>query len=402
MKGKTIASDRKKVIVVNCVLTLFSIGVAGIAYDYIKYGSFFSKAHLGVLSKQQGERTKNVSSDPDPYTCISTHAYFGYTNHCTQQTSKGFLKEHSLAQNKALKKRGVLRVLITGGSVASHLTRRTSIENALTIRLRSSTELSKLYPGGVAVFNAAQGGYKQPQQLIIIGTLLSAGYQFEGVINVAGFNEIALPLAENYPQQISTILPRSQRLLESKELSLNGAFQNALPILNLHPATRAAAHALIKHNATKGAETSLKPYQFDLPTSEKEAIDQAISIWIKSSQLAHYISSSSGAKYLEYIQPNQYLANSKPLSHKERDSAFSPAGRQPYRRPIEMFYGSIKISDFKLPPQSISDGRMIFYQNRKTLYIDDCCHLNKTGMELLSRDIANHFILLAKKKNNNG
>ena len=389
----------KKVLAINLALFALIFSAAGIAFDFIKHGSLFPKAKHGLIKEHRGNHQSNsIAEDPESYSCFSSHAYFGYINSCTLTTSKGFLKEHSLKENKLLKKNNSLRILVVGGSVASHLTRRTSIEEVLQAKLNLDATLKNQFPGGISVFNAAHGGYKQPQQLIIISTLLSAGYQFEGIINVAGFNEIALPIAENFPQRISTILPRSQLLLESKEFVLHGPFRHIIAPLNLHPVTRAIGHLIAKRFATAYAATSTKPYQFDLPNSEQQAINQARRVWITSSQLSYAVATSGKAAYLEYIQPNQYVPNSKPLTTREIAIAHSPANEQPYRLPIENFYSNIKKSDFGIPEQSIADGRMIFREDNRSLYNDDCCHLNGTGMTLLANDIADHALRLIKQK----
>ena len=45
--------------------------------------------------------------------------------------------------------------------------------------------------------NLAMGGYKQPQQLLVVSYLLALGAEFDVIINIDGFNEVALHEAEN-------------------------------------------------------------------------------------------------------------------------------------------------------------------------------------------------------------
>src|SRR5690606_21695101 len=47
------------------------------------------------------------------------------------------------------------------------------------------------------VVTLALGGYKQPQQVMAVNWLLSLGARVDVVVNVDGFNEVALPLAES-------------------------------------------------------------------------------------------------------------------------------------------------------------------------------------------------------------
>jgi len=371
-----------------------------VAYDALKYGKLFPKSNHGLIYKQRGiAQTQSVDKDPDSYSCFGYHPYFGYNNNCNLTSEKGFLKEHTLKENQQQKNEKKLRILILGGSVASHLSRRTSIEKELERQLKMSEKLSSNFPGGVSVFNAAHGGYKQPQQLIILNTLLSAGYEFEGVVNVAGFNEIALPIAENFPQKISILLPRSQSLLESKEHILHGPYRHFIKFANLHPLTRIVAHAVAQEYSKHDAQTQLKPYQFDPVDSTKDAAIYAIQIWKKASYLAYNSTSAQGGAYLEYIQPNQYYQNSKKFTQKEKLEAISSTKKQPYRKPIEDYYKTVQISNFGyLPRENIKDGRLIYKDTSTDIYNDDCCHMNSYGMELLAKDISNSLLSLIEAR----
>ena len=55
----------------------------------------------------------------------------------------------------------------------------------------------------------AAGGYKQPQQFLALAYLLAQGTYFDLVINVDGFNELALPAFDNRPRGVAPIYPRA-------------------------------------------------------------------------------------------------------------------------------------------------------------------------------------------------
>ncbi len=59
------------------------------------------------------------------------------------------------------------------------------------------------------IVNVAIGGYKQPQQLLSLAYLLSHGAPIDVVVNIDGFNEVALPQAENIPKGVNPFYPRS-------------------------------------------------------------------------------------------------------------------------------------------------------------------------------------------------
>ena len=65
---------------------------------------------------------------------------------------------------------------------------------------------------------------------------------------------------------------------------------------------------------------------------------------------------------------------------------------------ITRYYGLVKVEDFKIPKRNIVDLRYIFKDNSDTLYKDQCCHLNKKGMNILASKISNELIKLIESK----
>jgi len=55
----------------------------------------------------------------------------------------------------------------------------------------------------IVAVDLAVGGYKQPQQLMTLTYLLTLGFEFDVVLNIDGFNEVALHQAENGKKQVS-------------------------------------------------------------------------------------------------------------------------------------------------------------------------------------------------------
>ena len=93
-----------------------------------------------------------------------------------------------------------VNVVITGSSVATDL----YLRSAAVLR----TELRKSPAAGrprSQILCLALGGMKQPQQLLALEYFLSLGASFDVVINLDGFNEIALPYSENLPWGTSSL-----------------------------------------------------------------------------------------------------------------------------------------------------------------------------------------------------
>src|SRR5262249_23951485 len=102
--------------------------------------------------------------------------------------------------------RGPGRVVvgILGGSVACQF----AVNG--TARLEAELSKSSEFANRRLIFvNLALGGYKQPQQLMTLAYLLSLGAEFDLVLNIDGFNEVALYELENASHHVFPAFPRS-------------------------------------------------------------------------------------------------------------------------------------------------------------------------------------------------
>ena len=93
-----------------------------------------------------------------------------------------------------------------GGSVACLFalngTRRLEVELAKDTRFAHKE---------LVFVNLALGGYKQPQQLMTLAYLLSLGAEFDLILNIDGFNEVALDEFENGAEKLFPAFPRGWR-----------------------------------------------------------------------------------------------------------------------------------------------------------------------------------------------
>ena len=82
------------------------------------------------------------------------------------------------------------------------------------------------------------------------------------------------------------------------------------------------------------------------------------------------------------MQPNQYQLDSKPLSKIEKNKylSFPYYGDHIAKNYHMLSKNLIKSNNF-------TDLRLIFKNESKTVYADNCCHLNALGNSLLAREI---------------
>jgi hypothetical protein len=308
---------------------------------------------------------------------------------------------------------GTLIVGIFGGSVAKAV----SLISGETILARLKELISKSN-FEIQIVSVAMGGYKQPQQLIALNYLLALGAEFDVVLNLDGFNEMALYPAENKYKCIAPIFPRNwfSKMLSLKDkeiLNLIGcyyykteqkaklkqdfekAFLSFLPSYRLLHAMRtealeseiaSLAHRIRNYVPVDSRFAVSGPYSpFD---DESSMYKQLTELWYRSSLQMHRLCQSNDILYLHCIQPNQYVPGTKVLNDDERQNAFDP--EHPYKPGVERGYPLLLSSGKTLISEGVTffDLTTIFNEERRTVYCDTCCHLTKLGNDLLAVKLA--------------
>ncbi len=329
----------------------------------------------------------------------------------------------------------------------------------------------------VVVVNFSKGGYKQPQQLMILTYLLSLGARFDIVINVDGFNEVTLPPVENVPQGLNPFYPRKWNLRAGETLDPEtvrnvghmeylkgerrrwasqlleyGLHRSALLSLvwrvvdQRRSSTILAAREVIDRSAAGRTEFklvkkslaclrrsgvseellgSLRSLQ-GKPFSQREELQQALAkvlgpdraaehqkalarcvaksstsftalgpdhpvanddelyrdlvgMWERSSVAMKALCDAHGIRYYHFLQPNQYVEGSKPMGAEERRIAINEA--QTMRPSAIAGYPPLRAAGQRLIDRGVAftDLTMIFEDDTRVLYADDCCHLNWAG-----------------------
>lgn len=112
-----------------------------------------------------------------------------------------------------------------------------------------------------------------------------------------------------------------------------------------------------------------------------------VGIWKESSIQMSKLAYANGALYLHFLQPDQYVPGSKPLSEEEKRVAFN--NNQPYKKAVELFYPELIKEGSELVKAGVNftDLTSMFKNDTDTLYIDDCCHVNDAGNSILNQKI---------------
>ena len=339
------------------------------------------------------------------------HPYLGFTRDPEAGAARSWKAPEEELFFEPSSDRVVIAVL--GGSVADIAAVGGS---GLAMELRKVDRFSNRE---IAVISLAQGGFKQPQQLTLLGYLLAMGAHFDVVINLDGFNEVALPSHELMPRGVFPFYPRGwdQRLAPLDSEVQRGAAiarrdrqrrRDLARRFSTWPRRAGYTLALTWHaldrqlaRSIAASEQSLLQTQSDVTygthgprrnyDSSAEMHEDLARFWYRSSLQIHHLCRGQGIEYHHFLQPNQYLEGAKPVTAEQAAGTWLPD--HPYRPAVEQAYPRLIDLGQELKHQGVAftDLTAIFAGRDELLYSDSCCHLNFLGNTLLQRAIAHRL-----------
>ena len=270
----------------------------------------------------------------------------------------------------------------------------------------------------VVLVHLPVAGYKQPQQLMQLAYLLSLGAEFDAVINVDGFNEVALGPSENLPKGVFPAYPRSwyfltgqindpeelaklSRLTERREqreswarffAKTRLASSNVFLVLwrigdsLLTRSWAAISQELARTTVQAKGGYSVTGPQTDL--AEEDMFELLATVWRNGSLRMRALCEAFGTEYFHFLQPNQYVEGSKPMQSEERFIAMNP--KHPYGQSARKGYPYLIEHGKALSRARVNfhDLTPIFAENSSSLYKDACCHLNEAGYQIVAARMA--------------
>jgi hypothetical protein len=408
------------VFAVAITLELLAFATYSIIFDErFSYGRLQSE-RLSLLQSAQAKSDAARSETP----MWVLHPYYGYVGNPASRPLPfdkfGFLGNEDQIQAANFNK---VVVAVVGGSVAGQLASTTYGADTLKAEL-------KLIPAfrdkEIVLLNLGNGSYKQPQGLITINDLLSRGSHIDMLIALDGFNEIAVPEAHGIVSDgTSPFYPFYWRQLVEANASPDK--MNALAKLNFASGLRVKLAAnfakpilrdlvvanLIWRVADRGLQIAMLKYRValdqQLPASQvarltsnqlgflgppvkyrtrRELYLDIAKQWGRASVLMKDIVAAQGGLYFHFLQPNQYVPDSKPLGEEEKKNAVYPLSV--YRKPVEIGYPYLRAMGASLRSAGLwfEDLTDLFAGDSEDLYIDSCCHISKKGMAIVARAIA--------------
>ena len=267
----------------------------------------------------------------------------------------------------------------------------------------------------------AHEGYKQPQQALLLAYFLSIGQAFDLVVNIDGFNDVALA-ALNNARGLDISMPSVQHLdplialinrsaLTPEKLELLAAIfrdrQTLVGLVERIAANRSAAvHAVLDWNYGRvSARYSRELGQFSNlpanppenaliqatpPTQEREGpmvFSDIADMWSGASLLMDQMVEARGGAYFHVLQPNQYSTKRR-FSAAEAAAALNNAS--PYKASVEAGYPALIGAAPRLTDAGVAfvDATSAFDRVDAAVYMDDCCHYTLEGNRALADLIA--------------
>jgi hypothetical protein len=310
-----------------------------------------------------------------------------------------------------------VRIGVFGGSVAQTLCYRYGE------MLKDEMAKYKRFKGKkIELVSIALGGFKQPQPLEALAYFLALGAHFDIVCTIDGFNEVALPYAENVPDEVAYHYPRKwhaltrqafnittlKKIYRFEHISLHKRrmeeWSKEWPVR--HSSTlRLTFACLIDYYGSRQRREidrivrmladAPKPYQSTGPLityrDDSEVFTLCVSLWQNASRQMARLCKANGIEYFHFLQPNQYYSK-KPFSEQEQKMRIYSENSL-YRYPVEKAYPLLKEKGRELQQEDVRfyDLSSLFDQELRDTYADNCCHYTMLGNHILAARIASEI-----------
>ncbi|MEG4392578.1 hypothetical protein [Microcoleus sp. BROC3] len=431
-KGKNILS----IIAVNLAIAFICLEALSLAFYFINQKQFF---YTRTKTKEKVvEDIERIGIRLDESIVERLHPFFGYVlkqGAFTNEKLKlkvnkhGFFSLYDYPFVKSNKNQVIIGVF--GGSVANNFAVDEYVTRRLSNKLKTYPEFANKE---IIVLNFGNGGYKQPQQLLILNYFLALGQELDLVINIDGFNEVALSNLNN-KGQVEIGMPSVQHIQPLTGLANNNLSPEAMSSIvqinetkkqlkagidKLQTCQLALCHAVTSlqvkqlvnnyQQAVVKYDSQVKQSNPDTANSgivyipkadfvlpDAAAFDKMASMWYQSSIGMNQILSSRKIKYFHFIQPNQYYPTKRAFTAKENETAID--NKSPYIEGVKKGYPVLlsKVDDLQKTGVNVFSAVNILDNTKETVYKDACCHYNSVGEDVLANYVSRSIIQVVRK-----
>lgn len=420
------ATEVLKITLINLAFLLAFLELGSLGWYFVKHKQLFytrekpqDKSALGI--NLEGVRLNESIVE-------RFHPFFGFVQKPGpdfrpgfKMNNYGFISPYDYPFKKTNKNQFIIGVF--GGSVASGYS---IFEVQNKILPGYIKQLPAFKDREFVILSFATGGYKQPQQLLILNYFLALGQELDMVVNIDGFNEVALSNLNN-KNKIDLAMPSLQHILPLTNLA-NGSLSIAAMkatiriqenkvrinqgLATLQHCTLAACDALTSvyiQNLVNNYKTEVLQFEKERSSQQDEgsviyintnksvledsvAFDQMAWNWAKSSIFMNKVLSASNVPYFQVLQPNQYYQTKRVFSAAEKQIAFNK--ETPYARAVELGYPALfkKFPNLEKNNVDILNAVNVFDNTKDAVYVDSCCHYNQSGEVVFSNYVGSSIL----------
>ena len=413
-----------KVLLINLVILFLLLEVGAVATYFVKTHEFFyTRNRNRVRTTRSAFDNDVVNNSAEWLTKFQLHPYFGYTSRVNGPAgidtvnNLGFDTPYDLPLRKTNPNQFIVGVV--GGSVAMGYAQHEIANGVLAAALHKVPGFENKQ---LVLLNLANASYKQPQQLLIINYLRALGQDFDVVINIDGFNEVADALL-NAHAGIDVSMPASHMIVPLIDLADNNASPERISLISdvikakghLVPALEGMDHcrtaicytfewiqasywqrvydkdsqqlAGLKLGDRRRASI-VQVKRIDNSTDDEQIEKTAAGIWADSSLALNELLSHRGIWYFHFLQPNQRYTKHQ-FGAAEQALAFND--KSMFGRGVTAGYQQliVKLGELQKSGVRIVNGVAIFDDVKPAVYADDCCHYNDLGKKILAEFVAN-------------
>jgi hypothetical protein len=421
---------------INLMVLLVAIEIGGSLFFLVQNGQLL---YTRERSNPEGSPVPNPFTSGDLHGAI--HPYFGFVYKVNPGGEKRSL--HNIKFNKhgfifnakydfpgcceypSVRNPNEIFVGIFGGSLAGGLAYWMQERPGFAEAIRA---IPRFAGKQVRIVSFALGGYKQPQQLMVLAYYLALGQPLDVVINVDGINEVLLgagllnsridigyPDASMWMDLVRFLEAQAQQAHTPEDL-----LGNYHSIMGQRWARRAndcrfgtcyTFAKLLQHwhqsNSTSAASTvsavSAPPFFFHInPASinienmtetigrhpmvtARAAYDVVAELWVRSSHAMQQLARGKNILYIHALQPSPWFRHSNPyVPH-------GPAEATAHlKKVIPIAYPALLAKGAKFRELGVNflDASALLDDQSASVYDDDQGHLTPEGYDLLSEAIA--------------
>src|SRR4028119_2230577 len=423
-----------KIALINSALLLVFLELGSLGWYFVKHKQFFYTREKTQDKSAVGINLEGVRLNQSIVERF--HPFFGFIQKPSDDfrpgfkvNNYGFISPYDYPLKKTKKNQFFIGVF--GGSVASDYAI-FQVQNQILPKYLK--QLPGLKDKEFVILSFATGGYKQPQQLLILNYFLALGQELDMVVNIDGFNEVALSNLNN-KSKVDLGMPSIQHILALTSLANNSLSTKAMKatirikenkarinqsLESLQHCYLAACDALTSvyiQNLVNNYKTDVIKFEEERTKQQKKdggsviyintnksvlqdslAFEEMAENWAKSSIFMHKVLSASNVPYFHVLQPNQYHQTKRVFGEAEKQIAFNK--ETPYAKSVQIGYPAIfkKIPNLEKNNINILNAVNIFDQTKDAVYVDSCCHYNQAG-EVIFSDYVGSSILEVLRKN---